>query len=138
MHQIHQRPTSWLRAARNPVKSLVPGPPTGVVLQGSVEEDTRLARVVAAHTLPRQDRVLPPNNVLAVVVGCGYHGCNVAAELLRRGCTVRLVDHKSQAARDARSNIERRLLVFVTEGCVALSHALSEPPAQSALSDKRA
>ena len=60
---------------------------------------------VALAALPPQMRVLPPNAVAVVVIGCGRAGILIAGELLRRGCTVRLYDAEQSAREAAMQNL---------------------------------
>ena len=73
---------------------------------GEIEEDSRLANVIAAELLPnRSAQIFPPNLLTVVVIGCGALGRNIAGEMMRRGCTVRLCDRVPSAAVYAHSQI---------------------------------
>ena len=97
-HTVAQRcrSTSWLRSFKSPLCGLLGFARASRTSRTSVRtrtEDERLARVAALALHPEQGgRVNPANGLLCVVVGCGAHGRNIAGELLRRGCTVRLHD----------------------------------------------
>ena len=61
-------------------------------LAGAPSTEEEHAPVELPHPLPQQPRVSPPNGLVVAICGCGKMGCAVAGELLRRGCTVLLVD----------------------------------------------
>lgn len=102
MYMIQQRnperASSWLSHATNPVWHLLglfQRRPRRELTPVQAQQD-RLARVAASTMLPPLDaRAALPHGILAVVVGNGRLGCRVAGELLRRGCSVRLVDPSS-------------------------------------------
>ena len=95
-HLPQQRLSSWLASATNPIWHLlgrVTRRPTREMTQAQAQDD-HLARLAASVLLPPlQARMALPNRVLAVVVGIGRLGSKIAGELLRRGCSVRLVTH---------------------------------------------
>jgi len=77
----------------------------GGTTQIQTQQD-HLARVAATVLLPPLEaRGALPNGLLAIVVGNGRLGCKIAGELLRRGCSVRLVGPDS--APDAGGGLER-------------------------------
>ena len=52
----------------------------------------RLDEGAISAALPAQSRIFGAGNMVVLVIGCGNHGCNIAGELLRRGCHVCLYD----------------------------------------------
>lgn len=121
-HKVVQgrRTTSWLRSLKNPLRGLLgfalartndeAGDATYTPCPKQLIEDERLARIVALALHPQQGgRVKPANGLLCVVVGCGTHGRNIAGELLRRGCMVRLYDALSYLTEHALVSIRDTL-----------------------------
>lgn len=60
--------------------------------------------------------MLPPNALGVVIVGCGDMGCNIAGELLRRGCNVRLYDASSAYTLHTLKTIRTRFQQHQQEG----------------------
>jgi hypothetical protein len=126
-HKVVQgrRTTSWLRSLKNPLRGLLGLARTTGVADGTtcttctpcpkqLIEDERLARIVALALHPQQgERVKPATGMLCVVIGCGPHGRNIAGELLRRGCHVRLYDALVYLAEHALVSIRETLQQLV-------------------------
>jgi len=121
--------TSWLGAAPNPLPALLQGLRTmaGSIVKrtaGEIEEDSRLANVIAAELLPnRSAQIFPPNLLTVVVIGCGALGRNIAGEMMRRGCTVRLCDRVPSAAVYAHSQIAQIIDSLCPKGLLLASDA---------------
>lgn len=125
-HKVVQgrRTTSWLRSLKNPLRGLLgfalartndeAGDATYTPCPKQLIEDERLARIVALALHPQQgERVKPATGMLCVVIGCGPHGRNIAGELLRRGCHVRLYDALAYLAEHALASIRETLQQLV-------------------------
>ena len=66
-----------------------------------------MAILAAKHLHAPQARLFVPNGILVIVVGCGRHGINIAGELLRRGCHVKLCDADPGLARQRYASLVR-------------------------------
>lgn len=73
-------------------------------------------RLAARELLKTQSRMALPNGVLLVVQGCGALGLNVAGEMLRRGCRVRLCDNRPDITRIRFAELTTRLRALCEEG----------------------
>lgn len=125
-----KRKTSWLGSFRNPLHGIIGfarSIGTTNVSRGKLIEDERLARVVAKVLHPQEKERFAANSLLCVIIGCGMHGRNVAGEMLRRGCIVRLYDASPQSIERARDHIRDTLDQFVRAGlllCSDVEHLL--------------
>jgi hypothetical protein len=137
MHRLDstRRSTSWLRTAHNSLRHLIDDHRQQVGGSGSGRRgkrrgesharrearDGHLSRVAAAKLLPPLERRIEPSfGVVVIVVGCGAHGRNIAGELLRRGCHVRLYDSFAEQAQYARMVLEAIFMRHVEEGLFLL------------------
>jgi len=95
----------WLGALVKPLRSLFGAEHYG---EGPLSS-LMVTEPHIAMALATAGRVFPSNEILVTVVGCGLIGLEIAGELLRRGCYVRVYD-ADQAVRDrASQKLQERL-----------------------------
>jgi hypothetical protein len=73
---------------------------------------------VASTIMPEQPRIFSPRPqpVIVLVVGCGMMGCNIAGELLRRGCQIFMYDESKEARERAKVSLSSTLRGHVDAG----------------------
>ena len=105
--------SSWLGSVANALNTLkVPAKRRKTRAE---KEDERLAAIAATCCTTPQERVFMPNGTTVAIVGCGRMGIDIAAELLRRGCTVRAYDLFAFARENARTVLHAMLLRHVQD-----------------------
>ena len=134
-----RRVTSWLRSLRSPLAGLFGFAPRSDDGAKTDHEDERLARIAAIVLHPQPgERLRPVNGLLCVVIGCGTHGRNVAGELLRRGCFVRLydallVEHALASIRETLEQLVHAQLLLARDVQALLARCTAAPSLEDAL-----
>ena len=125
--QPRNRPFGWLRW---PFRKRTRAEPPG--------EEERLTRVAARELLKPQFRQALPNGVLVVVIGCGRLGINIAGELARRGCRVKLCDVTPECAHERFNELVLRVRELGAEELLLpadVDHLLSRCSVASSVAD---